>query len=253
MRENPLRHKLASGDTVLSGWVTVGDPLVAETMAHAGFDAVTLDLQHGALDAGELLRALQALSATDAVPLVRVPWNEPWAVMKALDLGAYGVICPMIESRGDAERFVRACRYPPAGQRSYGPTRAALYAGEGYARHANDTVLAIGMIETRGALDDLDEILAVPGLDLAFVGPADLAQALGEAPGAGPAHPAVSSALGEILAACERHGIPAGIFTKSVEDARAMRERGFRFVTAGSDMNYLARGAADVVERLRDA
>lgn len=252
MRTNRVRDALVAGGSVVSGWLTAGHPLLAETLAHAGFDAVTVDAQHGAVSDHELLAVLQAISTSPAVPLVRVAWNEPDRVMKALDLGAYGVIAPMIESAADVRRFVAACRYPPAGRRSYGPTRAALYAGAEYATEANGTVLAIAMIETREALGSLDEILGVPGLDLLFVGPADLSQALGGPPGADFDEGPVVAALDTILERSVAHGVPAGIFCRSPRYAREALERGFRFVTVDSDMAYVRHGAAGALEVVRD-
>jgi 4-hydroxy-2-oxoheptanedioate aldolase len=174
MRENNFRSKLAVGTPATLGWCTSAHPLMLETLSQVGFDGIALDMQHGAVAVGELLGALQALSHGAATPMVRVPWNEPAVIMKALDLGAYGVIAPMVETAADVERFVGACRYPPQGYRSYGPTRARLYAGADYAAAANATVLRIAMIETRAAVENLAAILAVPGLDAVFVGPADL-------------------------------------------------------------------------------
>lgn len=232
---------------MVSGWLTIGHPLLAEVLAHAGFDAVTVDAQHGAVSDGELLSVLQAISTTPAVPLVRVAWNEPAQVMKALDFGAYGVIAPMIETAADVRRLVAACRYPPVGRRSYGPTRAAYYGGADYASHANDTVLAIAMIETRAALEAIDEILAVPGLDMLFVGPADLSQALGGPPGADFEEGPVPEALDRILERCRGHGTPAGVFCRSPAYARAMLRRGFSFVTVDSDAGYVRRGAAEAL------
>lgn len=251
MRENTFRTRLLAGERLVNGWLSTGDPLVAETMAHAGFDALTLDMQHGASDLGDALRICQAVSSTAAVPLVRVPWNDPATIMKVLDLGAYGVICPMIEGRSDAEAFVRSCRYPPGGNRSFGPVRGLLYGGADYPTRANDTVLAIAMIETRSALEQLDDILAVPGLDAIFVGPADLSQALGGPAGTDWGDGPVRAALDTILERCGEHRVPAGIFTRSPAYARAMHDLGFTFVTVGSDLGYVAAGAREVLDQLR--
>jgi 4-hydroxy-2-oxoheptanedioate aldolase len=251
MRENRVASALRASRPVVSGWLTVGHPLLAEAMAHAGYDAVTVDLQHGAVSDGELIAVLQALSTTDVTPLVRVAWNEPARLMKALDLGAYGVIVPMIEGPDDVRAAVRAVRYPPLGARSYGPTRAAFYGGPDYAAHANAQIVVGAMIETRAALERIDDILAVPGLDLAFVGPADLSQALGGPPGADFADGPVPEALETILDASRRHGVPAGIFCKDAGHAARMLEHGFRFVTADSDVGLLRRGAAAALRRLR--
>lgn len=251
MRENRVASALRASRPVVSGWLTVGHPLLAEAMAHAGYDAVTVDLQHGAVSDAELVSVLQALSTTDVTPLVRVAWNDPARLMKALDLGAYGVIVPMIEGPDDVRAALRAVRYPPVGARSYGPTRAAFYGGPDYAAHADEQIVLAAMIETRAALERIDEVLAVPGLDLAFVGPADLSQALGGPPGADFTDGPVPEALERILAAARRHGVPAGIFCKDAGYAARMLERGFRFVTADSDVGLLRRGAAAALRRLR--
>ena len=252
MRKNRLKAALRAGRPSVSGWLTVGHPLLAEALAHAGYDAVTIDLQHGAVSDAELIAVLQALSTTAVTPLVRVAWNEPARIMKALDLGAYGVIAPMIETADDVRALVRAGRYPPGGMRSYGPTRAAFYGGPDYAAAANDQVILAAMIETRSALERLDEILTVPGLDLVFVGPADLSQALGGPPGADFEDGPVPEALERVLAASRRHGVPAGVFCKDAGHAARMRAAGFRFVTADSDVGLLRRGAAAALAALRD-
>ena len=151
-------------------------------MAHAGFDWLCIDMQHGSIDYQVALSMLQAISTTDTVPIVRVPWNEPGIIMKTLDAGAYGVIVPMVNSRAEAEAAVAACRYAPQGNRSYGPGRAVLYAGPDYFANANETVLCICMIETREAIERAEEIISTPGLDAIYIGPSDLSVSLGLPP-----------------------------------------------------------------------
>lgn len=251
MRETRLTSAWAASRSVVSGWLTVGHPLIAEVLAHAGYEAVTVDLQHGAVSDGELVSVLQALSTTDVTPLVRVAWNEPARIMKALDLGAYGVIVPMIDTADDARAAVRAARYPPQGARSYGPTRVAPYAGADYAAAANEQIVLAVMIETRSALEHVDAIAAVEGVDMLFVGPADLSQALGGPPGADFEDGPVPSALDRVLEASRSSGVPAGIYCKDPAFARRMLERGFRFVTAGSDVGWLRHGVASSLATLR--
>jgi 4-hydroxy-2-oxoheptanedioate aldolase len=243
MRPNTFKAKLVAGHSATLGWCTCGHPLAVETIAHVGFDAVALDMQHGAIDAGELLSALQAISTGAAIPIVRVPANDPASIMKALDFGAYGVICPMIETAADVARFVAACRYPPQGVRSYGPTRARLYAGAHDTAAADATVLAIAMIETRAAMENLEAILAVPGLDAVFVGPADLSQAFGGPPGADWREGVVPPLLERVVQLAHAARVPAGIFCRSAEYAAQMVARGFGFVTLNSDLAYLEAGA----------
>lgn len=251
MRKNRVKAALREGSPIVSGWLTVGHSLMAEALAHLGYDAITIDLQHGGVSDHELAPLLQAISTTDVTPFVRVAWNDPPRVMKALDLGAYGVIAPMIESADDVRALVSAGRYPPVGRRSYGPTRAAFYAGDDYASAANGEIVLCAMIETRAALDDLDAILDVDGLDLVFVGPADLSQALGGPPGADFDAGPVVEALDRILEASERHRVPAGIFCKDPDHARRMLAKGFRFVTAGTDVGLLRDAAARNLASLR--
>jgi 4-hydroxy-2-oxoheptanedioate aldolase len=186
---------------------------------------------------------LQAVSATETVPLVRVPWNEPGLIMKSLDAGAYGVIVPMVSSRAEAEAAAAACRYPPRGIRSFGPTRAAYYAGRDYARHANDEVLCIVMIETAEALQNLDEILSVPGVDAAYIGPADLSLALGLPPRPDHDDERFTEAKRRIVEACNRHGVIAGIHANAGLAAKHLAD-GFRFILISSDVAALASGAA---------
>jgi 4-hydroxy-2-oxoheptanedioate aldolase len=251
MRENRVKRIWREGGAVLNGWLHIPSSFSAELMAHAGYDSLTVDLQHGASDFDTALAMMQAISTTDTVPIVRVSWNEPGLIMRVLDAGSYGVICPMINTREDAEKFVGACRYPPQGYRSFGPFRATLYGGADYAAHANEAAITIAMIETIEALENMDGIMSVPGLDAVFVGPADLGQSLGEGPGMDRTEPAVVEAIDGVLAAARRHGVAAGIFTGSVEYASQMVKKGFRFVTVLSDGRLLASAAGETIAALK--
>jgi 4-hydroxy-2-oxoheptanedioate aldolase len=250
VRENRLRTIWSGGGTVVNGWLHVPSSFSAEVMAHVGYDSLTVDMQHGPIDYGSLVPMLQAISTTQTVPVVRVPWHDPGLIMQVLDAGCYAVICPMISTREAAEAFVGACRYPPAGYRSFGPYRATLYAGEDYTEHADETVVTMAMIETREALDNLDDILEVPGLDAIFVGPSDLGQSLGHGPGADREEPEVVEAIDEVLATARDRGLPAGIFAGTPEYASRMVEKGFRFVNVSTDAQLLAKAAAGIVAEL---
>src|SRR5215212_7783265 len=252
MRENRLKSIWREGGTVVNGWLHVPSSFSAEVMAHAGWDSLTIDMQHGPVDYESLIPMLQAISTTDTVPVVRVLWNDPGLIMRVLDAGCYAVICPMINTREEAEAFVGACRYPPEGSRSSGPYRATLYGGQDYAEHANETVVTMAMIETREALDNLEEIVGVQGLDAVFVGPSDLGQNLGYGPGTDREEPEVLEAIESILAAAREHGLTAGIFTGTPEYASRMVEKGFRFVTISSDARLMAAAAAEAITALEE-
>ena len=179
MRDNRLRTLWNADAPAVNGWLAIANSFSAEVMAHQGWDSLTIDLQHGVVDYQAMVGMLQAISTTDTVPVVRVPWLEPGILMKALDAGAYGVICPMVNSREDAQRLVAWTTYAPRGTRSFGPVRATLYGGADYPQHANETIVTLAMIETAKALDNLDAILSVEGLDAVYIGPSDLSLALG--------------------------------------------------------------------------
>jgi 4-hydroxy-2-oxoheptanedioate aldolase len=251
MRANRLRQVWSEGRPVLNAWCALGAPFAAELMAQQGWDAVTIDCQHGLAGYSEMVAMLQAISTTETVPLVRVSWNAPGEIMKALDAGAYGVICPMVSSRAECEAFVGACRYPPAGYRSSGPTRAAVYGGADYMAHADREVLTLAMVETAQGLAELDAIVATPGLDVVYVGPSDLSLATGGPPGQDQQAPALLAHFDRIVAACHAAGIRAGVHTQSPAYARQMIQRGFDLVTVGADARYLAAGRQDAVE-MRD-
>jgi len=250
-RENRLRNTWEEGKATINGWLAIPSPCSAEAMAHAGWDSLTLDMQHGLIDYSDVIPMLMAISTTPVVPLIRVPWLEEGAIMKALDAGAYGIICPMINTKADAECFARACRYPPRGMRSFGPIRANLYAGEGYGSRANDTILSIAMIETRNAIDNLESILGVDEIDAVYIGPADLSLALGVKPGFDQEEPVVFSTIEHILQTAKRMGKRVGIHNGTVSYAERMVAMGADFVTVGSDMRLMVAGARNVVEHFR--
>lgn len=251
MRENKVRSVWQAGGAVVNGWLHIPDSFAAEVMAHQGWDSLTIDLQHGPVDYQASLGMLQAISTTDTTPLARVSWNEPGIIMKMLDAGCIGIICPMVSTRQEVEAFVGACRYPPHGYRSFGPTRATLYGGPDYAEKANDTVVTIAMIETAGAVEGLDDILSVPGLDAVYIGPADLSQNLGAPPRGDVTEPRLVAVIERILSAARRHGVVAGIHTMSTEYALRMIEQGFQFVTVHSDARLLAAAAAHTLSEMK--
>ncbi len=251
MRENRLRTLWQNDQAAVNGWLAFPNSFSAEVMAHQGWDTLTIDLQHGVIDYQAMVGMLQAISTTATVPIVRVPWLEPGALMKALDAGAYGVICPMVNTREDAQKLIAWTNYAPKGTRSFGPVRASLYGGADYATQANDTVVRFAMIETAQALDNLDAILSVEGLDAIYIGPSDLSLALGCRPVFDDVDPPVAQAIAHILERAQAHGVKAGVHNGRPDVARARIEMGFRFVTVGSDARILAAGSQDLLAAMR--
>jgi 4-hydroxy-2-oxoheptanedioate aldolase len=252
MRENGIKTIWKRGGAVINGWLGIPSAVAAENMAQAGWDGLTVDLQHGLVDYQAAVGMLQAISTSSATPTARVPWLEPGIIMKLLDAGAYGIICPMINTRAECELLVKTCRYPPHGFRSFGPVRATWYAGSDYWQHANDTVLAIAMIETVTAMQNLDDILSVPGLDGIYIGPNDLALTLGRTPSGTPTDKVVVDAIKTILQGAKKHRIPAGIHCGSTAMAKEMIGLGFQFVTLLADNAFLATAAKNAVAEMRE-
>ena len=251
---NRLKQRLQSGKACVNGWLAIPSGFSAEVMAQCGWDSVCVDLQHGVQDYLSMVQCFQAMQSHPVTPLVRVPWNETGIVGKVLDAGAMGVICPMVNSRAEAETFVAACRYPPAGRRSNGPIRAAMYGqASSYQRTANDEILAIPMIETREAVDNLDEILSVPGIDMIYVGPSDLSLSLGGAPVFDNEDPATLAIYDRIIEQANKRGIFPAIHSGHPGHASRMLQRGFRLVTVSNDLSLMARAAMDAVQATRKA
>jgi 4-hydroxy-2-oxoheptanedioate aldolase len=241
---DPIRARWAAGETAFAAWLILDSPAAATAVASAGFDAAVVDLQHGHATLQSLPHLLAAVQSTQAMPFVRAAWNHPADLMRALDLGARGVICPMVGSRAEAETFVAACRYPPAGIRSYGPIHGAFGRGHEQATAAKDAILLFAMIETADGFVNLEEIAATPGLDGLFVGPADLSLGIGLDTFADFGDTVLLTVLDAIVAAAAARGLIPGIHAPSPSGAAAMADRGFRFVSCAVDEDLL-RGAAE--------
>ena len=255
MIRNKLKQSWAEGKPTINGWLSIANSFTAEIMAAQGYDSIGIDLQHGAVDYQAALSMLQAMRASGVVPLVRVPWLEPGAIMKALDAGAYGVICPMINTAEQAAEFVSYMRYPPLGQRSFGPTRANFAVGANYASEANGEVLAFAMVETAQAMDNLEAIASTPGLDGIYVGPADLTLGLGQgrlAPAFDREEPEMIEALQKIVAACRKAGIRAALHCGTPDYAARAISWGFDMTTVSNDVRMLAGAAEANVRKFRE-
>jgi 4-hydroxy-2-oxoheptanedioate aldolase len=251
MRENKLRTIWKAGGSVVNGWLAVPNSFSAEVMANQGWDSVTADMQHGIVDYQAMVTMLQAISTTNTVPMVRVPWLEPGILMKSLDAGAYGVICPMINTREDAQNLVAWTHYAPKGTRSFGPTRANIYGGADYVKYANETIVVFAMIETAQALDNLDAILSVEGLDAIYIGPSDLSLSLGCRAVLDDVDQKASDAIDHIVARAKAHGVVAAIHNGSPEQALKRVAKGFQLVTVSSDARMIASGSQEILAKMK--
>jgi 4-hydroxy-2-oxoheptanedioate aldolase len=251
MRKNKLRQIVKDGGRIVNGWSAIPDSYSAEVYAHCGWDSVTIDLQHGPVDFTRALPMLQAISTTDAVPLCRVPWNDAAIIMKLLDAGSYGLICPMINTKAEAEQFVSFGRYPPIGTRSMGPNRAVQYGGADYWQGANEEVLLFAMIETEAGLKNLEAILSVKGLDGVYVGPSDLSMAMGKPPTLDPSDKGVIEAIAHIGKVVRSKGMIAGVHTDGPATAKKRFEQGYNFVTLMNDARVMAVAATNIVKETR--
>ncbi len=250
-----LARRLRAGETVFSGWCSLPYPIVAETLAREGFAAVTLEAQHGLWDVSALLTGVAAVRQGGAAPVVRVPVGDFALVSRALDFGAEGIIAPMINTAADARAFAAAAKYPPIGERSWGPHRVTTLAGlpdqSVYLREANDHVITLAMIETRTALGNLDAIVDTSGIDGLFLGPSDLSIALSEGKSLDPLSKEVERELDRIIAATQKAGKIPGAFCHTAERAVALAARGVRFLAVMSDLAMLRAGIAGAMKVLK--
>ena len=252
MRKNKLKEIFKSGKFAINGWLQIPNSFTAELMANQNWDSLTLDMQHGVIDYPNAVGMLQAISTSKVVPMARVNWNEPGQIMKILDAGAYGIICPMVSNKTEAENFVKACMYPPDGYRSYGPIRGLVYGGPDYADEANNEILKFAMIETKESLENLDDIMKTPGLDGIYIGPADLSLAIGQKPSFDkPEGDPVYDVIMKILDHAKKNKLIAGIQNGQPEYAEKMIKKGFQLVTIGSDQRYMTAASKAALSKLK--
>ena len=252
MRKNKIKELIKAGKPVINGWLQIPHSYASEVMSKQGYDSLTVDLQHGVVDYPNALQMFKAKSTTDVVPMARVNWNEPGQIMKILDAGAYGIICPMVSNKKEAENFVKACMYPPKGFRSFGPIRGLLYGGADYGKHANEEIMKFAMIETNEALSNLDEIMSTEGLDGIYIGPADLSLAVGAEPSFDiPETSPVFKVILTILDHAKKNNIIPAIHNMSPEYAQKMISLGFKLVTIGADQRYMSAGAKSAVDKIK--
>lgn len=249
---NAVKQLWSEGKTAINGWLAIPSGFSAEVMAQAGWDSVTVDLQHGVQDYQTMVSCFQAMQSHPVLPMVRVPWNEPGIIGKVLDAGAYGVICPMVNTVQEARNLVQYCKYPPRGTRSNGPIRAGLY-GEGgtYQKTANDEILVIPMIETKEAVENIDAILDVPGIDGIYVGPSDLGLSYGMVPILDREEPEIMRIYEKLLEATGKRGIAAGLHNGTAKYAHRMTKMGFKLVTIANEVSLMVQAARAAVKEAR--
>ena len=251
MRPNHLRETFDRGGVAVNAWLSSNSRYAAEALSHAGYDSITVDVQHGMFGIDGAIDLLQAVSAGPAMPMARCASLDPAAIGKLLDAGAYAIVCPSIDTVAQAAAFVAACRYPPAGARSFGPSRGLLYGGHDYVERADATVMTWAMIESAAALAAVDEIAATPGLDGVYVGPNDLALSLGTLAGQPEFVAVIESAIASVLAAAHAAGKYAGVFCPDAVTARRLALLGWDLVTPGNDIGNVKRAAAQDVALVR--
>lgn len=255
MKLNNIKARWNEGQTVLNGWLSIANAFTAEIMAEQGYDALTIDLQHGFVGYEQATHMLQAMRASGVAPMVRVPWLEPGIIMKSLDAGAWGIICPMISTAEQAQSLVSCVRYPPHGSRSFGPTRVTFSAGQDYGQHADEHVVCFAMIETAEAFDNIEAIVATPGLDGVYIGPADLTLGLTGRKyrtGFDRTEPEIVEAIKHILTVAHRAGKKAGLHNGSAAYAAKAAEWGFDLVTLSNDVQLMRGAAASSVQQFRE-
>jgi len=250
-----LARRLRAGETIFSAWCNLGSPIVAETIAREGFACTVLDQQHGLWDTASIIAGIAAMHNAGSAPGVRVPLGSYAIVSRVLDFGAEAIVAPMINTVADARQFAACAKYPPLGERSWGPTRAMTLQGKSnavdYLREANDGTLTLAMIETAAALGNVDAIAATPGIDALFVGPYDLSTALSGGKAQNINAPEVERAVDAICQAAIKAGKIPGIYCRNAERALAMAKRGFRFIAVSSDYGIVREGAATQVKALK--
>ncbi len=248
---NELLKKLKAGTNGHGLFIGSDSPLVARSLATSGLDFVFLDQQHGLIDDKSLDHMLTAVMGTKCTPIVRVANNDSGLIMRAIDQGALGVVCPLVNTGEEAARFVHALRYPPEGGRSWGPMKPNLYYGPDYTQRANGEILAIAQIETKEAVSNMDDILSTKGLNAILVGPNDLGFTYGNQPQAMPDDPDVLAAMKKIATACRAKGIYAGIHCGDAKMAKEMFSWGYQFASIGTDAGYLQAHAISILDEVK--
>ena len=249
---NRVIDKLNNNQCLINGWLSINNSFTAEAMGKMGWDTITIDMQHGQNDYLSSISMIQALSNSESVPFVRVPWSEPGIIMRMLDLGTLGIIAPMINTKEDCEKFVSYCYYPPVGQRSFGPMRALLHYGKEYFNLANTNILSFAMIETQEAINNLDAILSIKHLSGVYIGPADMSSSYGLPPKFDVTEDPVISNIHKIIKKVKEHGKIAGIHNGTTAYAKKMIDIGYNLVTISSDYRSMVTHAQQILKEMKN-
>jgi 4-hydroxy-2-oxoheptanedioate aldolase len=255
VRANHAKRRLQSGGPSVGTWLSVPSSEIAEYVAGIGFDWLTVDCEHNAIDITALSRMFGVIAAAGTAPLVRIPWNTGENIKRVLDAGAWGIVVPMVNSRVEAEAAVAATKYPPRGVRSLGGGMRALRwaaSADEYARNADDETLVVLQIEHIDGVRVADEILSVPGVDACFIGPNDLAASMGIGLGVPleSHHPELMGAITEIREACIRNGVAPGIHCSGPQGVNQRIAEGFQFLAMASELKFLLSGLQDGLSAL---
>jgi len=247
-----LKRKIVKQKFLLNGWLSIPNSFTAESMSKMAWDTITVDMQHGQNDYSSLISMLQSISNSECVPFVRVPWSEPGIIMKSLDLGVMGIIAPMINNKEECKKFVSYCNYPPLGQRSFGPMRAQLIYGSDYYEVANKNIVSLAMIETKEAVDNIDDILSIPNLTGVYIGPGDMSSSYGLKPQFDVKVDPIFSNIKMIAKKAKEYGKIAGIHNGSTQYAKEMIDIGYKFITVSSDYRSMITHAQSVVNEMKN-
>jgi len=238
--KNPVKERLRRGEQTVGAWITIPSPDVPEALSTLGFDWLVFDTEHAPMDEQIAQNLMTTLRGTRVAPLVRVAWNDPVRIKKALDIGSYGLIIPWVNNREQAIAAVKACKYPPAGIRGVGPRRPSVIDPD-YLKTADEELLTVVQIETTEAVENIDEILAVDGVDAFFIGPMDLSASLGVM--GQYSHPKLQTAIDRVFEAGRKAGVASGIWTGAGKEVKERLDQGFQFVALGLDLSFLVNGA----------
>ena len=250
LRENIVKRKMRSGERSFGAWLHLCSGMAAEIMGDAGFDWILVDMEHGHGDLQTLVGQLQAMNHAKSIPIVRAPWNDLVIIKRILDIGAYGVMIPWVNTKEEAEQAVQACKYPPRGVRGLARnTRATAYGRDfpKYANVANDEILVIVQVETMNAVNNIDDIMSVPGVDVVFIGPSDLSASMNI-----PAqydHPDLLKAMKRVEDAGKRHKVALGTLCSTIEQMQNLVDRGYQFISMGSDASLLVGASTALLEK----